>query len=271
MVEERTGTKNRPRGKRGGSSKKITNGLVALSSAAVLTVYTAGYLRTQSAAELFAEDRLPPRVAGAGETASPIEAPAQSVAGGELVARSESAVTFSPPQPIAPPAVPETDDRLSVARAPSTTPEPPAAVPTAVPAPAPAEVATAPPSEPAPPSETPASEAATPAPPEAAPAPAGSAAAPAATPKSQYKDGTYSGWGRSRHGDIEAAVVVQDGRVVSAEITQCLTLYSCSVIATLPSQVISRQNAYVDLISGATVSADAFANAIFRALRASQK
>jgi uncharacterized protein with FMN-binding domain len=65
--------------------------------------------------------------------------------------------------------------------------------------------------------------------------------------------------------------VVQDGRIVSAEITQCLTLYSCSVIAALPPQVLSRQSAYVDLISGATESADAFANAIFRALIASQK
>ena len=35
--------------------------------------------------------------------------------------------------------------------------------------------------------------------------------------------------------------------MVSAEITQCLTAYSCSVIAALPGQVLSRQNAYVDL------------------------
>ena len=105
--------------KRGGSSKKISNSLVALSSAAVLTVYTAGYLRTQSAAELFAEDRLPPRVAGAAETASPTEAPAEAVAGGELVAPSESAVIANPPRPIAPPAGPERliDRALLVRRA----------------------------------------------------------------------------------------------------------------------------------------------------------
>ena len=65
--------------------------------------------------------------------------------------------------------------------------------------------------------------------------------------------------------------MVVDGRVVSAEITQCLTAYSCSVISALPGQVLSRQNAYVDLVSGATESADAFANAIYRGLRASQK
>ena len=85
------------------------------------------------------------------------------------------------------------------------------------------------------------------------------------------KDGTYSGWGYSRHGDIQAAIVVQDGRVISAEITQCLTRYSCDVIDMLPAQVISRQNAFVDLISGATESANAYSNAIFRALVSSKK
>jgi uncharacterized protein with FMN-binding domain len=96
-------------------------------------------------------------------------------------------------------------------------------------------------------------------------------AAPAPRKEGQLKDGTYTGWGYSRHGDIQAAVVVQDGRVVSAEITQCLTRYSCDVIDMLPAQVISRQNAFVDLISGATESANAYSNAIFRALISSKK
>jgi uncharacterized protein with FMN-binding domain len=126
---------------------------------------------------------------------------------------------------------------------------------------APAEEPTAPPS---PPPTT-----------DPAPAVADSAKAeppaPPAARESKFKDGTYKGWGYSRHGDIEAAVVIQDGRVVSAEITQCLTRYSCSVIDALPPQVISRQNAFVDLISGATESANAYSNAIFRALVASQK
>ena len=37
----------------GGSNKKVANGLVALSSAAVLAVYAAGYTRTRSAARQF--------------------------------------------------------------------------------------------------------------------------------------------------------------------------------------------------------------------------
>src|SRR5688500_7997220 len=84
MVKERTGTKNRPRGKRSGSSKKIANGLVALSSAAVLTVYTAGYLRTRSAAELFAADGEQRRMANpsAADATSSIAVPSQSVGSG---------------------------------------------------------------------------------------------------------------------------------------------------------------------------------------------
>ena len=267
--------------KRGGSSKKISNSLVALSSAAVLTVYTAGYLRTQSAAELFAEDRLPRRLAGAVEPASPTEAPAQAVAGGELVAPPEPAVASSPPQLLAPPAVPETVDRPSVARAPSATQETPAAVPAPVPAPAPDDVAPAPleaAAAPAPPSEAPVAPPDAPAPePTSAPAPAASVAAtapPSAPPaprKKKYSNGTYSGWGTSRHGNILATVVVLDGEIISAEIARCETQYSCAILDALPGQVLSRQSAYVDLVSGATESADAFANAIFRALLSAQK
>ena len=42
----------------------------------------------------------------------------------------------------------------------------------------------------------------------------------------------YSGWGTSRHGDIQATVVIEGGRIASAVITQCLTRYSCSWVAT---------------------------------------
>src|SRR5271166_4818472 len=56
---KRTGKVARPHGGRStidrmahnGSNKKVANGLVALSSAAVLAVYAAGYSRTRSAAD----------------------------------------------------------------------------------------------------------------------------------------------------------------------------------------------------------------------------
>jgi hypothetical protein len=47
-----------------GSNKKVANSLVALSGAAVLAVYSAGFVRTRSAAnrfELMAADRMPAR------------------------------------------------------------------------------------------------------------------------------------------------------------------------------------------------------------------
>jgi len=103
------------------------------------------------------------------------------------------------------------------------------------------------------------------------------AAAPAAQPRIQYKDGTYLGWGTSRHGDIQASVEIASGKITSAAIVQCLTRYSCSWISPrtpgtgspefdLPGQVVTRQSAKVDYVSGATESSDAFFQAISQAL-----
>jgi len=73
--------------------------------------------------------------------------------------------------------------------------------------------------------------------------PVESAPAPA---KPAWKDGVYTGWGYSRHGNIEAAVVIESGRIASATISQCRTRYSCSVIDKLPPQVAQRQGPEVD-------------------------
>jgi len=81
-----------------------------------------------------------------------------------------------------------------------------------------------------------------------------------------YKDGTYTGTGTSRHGNITASVVVQGGKIVSADITQCGTRYPCSDIASLPGQVVARQSAPVNLVSGATDSSHAYQGAIQNAL-----
>jgi uncharacterized protein with FMN-binding domain len=80
------------------------------------------------------------------------------------------------------------------------------------------------------------------------------------------KDGTYYGWGSSRHGDIQAAVVIESGRIASATIAQCLTRYSCSVIDKLPPEVAQRQSPEVDYVSGATQSTNAFYYAVVDAL-----
>jgi uncharacterized protein with FMN-binding domain len=81
------------------------------------------------------------------------------------------------------------------------------------------------------------------------------------------KDGIYKGWGTSRHGDIEASVEIKNGRIAEASISQCLTRYSCSWIAMLPDQVVARQSAEVDVVSGATQSTNAFYYAVLEALK----
>jgi len=80
------------------------------------------------------------------------------------------------------------------------------------------------------------------------------------------KDGTFLGWGSCRHGDLEACVVIERGRIVAAGISQCFTRYSKNVIAQLPGQVVARQSADVDQISRATESSDAFYEAVIAAL-----
>ena len=75
----------------------------------------------------------------------------------------------------------------------------------------------------------------------------------------------YYGWGYSRHGNIEAKVVVAEGRM-SATISQCLTRYDCGIIGHLPPQVEKRQTPDVDFVSGATESANAFYYAVVSAL-----
>jgi uncharacterized protein with FMN-binding domain len=61
-------------------------------------------------------------------------------------------------------------------------------------------------------------------------------------------------------------VVIEGGRIASASISQCLTRYSCDVIGRLPPQVVQRQSAEVDYVTGATESANAFYYAVLGAL-----
>lgn len=82
-----------------------------------------------------------------------------------------------------------------------------------------------------------------------------------------YKDGMFIGWGTSRHGDIQATVMIKEGKIVGAVISECLTQYSCSWISMLPQQVLDRQSAEVDFVSGATQSTNAFYYAVLNALK----
>lgn len=257
------------------SGGKLKLSLTALSSAAVLAIYSAGFMRTRAAAEKFAADEPIPnrpagpivpgasvaRSGGPGPRLTPA-APAPAT----IAPEPASASTASMPRPVEPAAKPSSAATPAepAAKAVEAKAEPivapTAASPnTAVPAASPVVPASTPPVAPA---ET------APAPAPAAPVAAAAApTVPAAPPKPVYKDGSYTGWGTSRHGDIEAKVTVVDGKIQAAVINQCWTQYSCSWIAPLPPQVAQRQSAEVDYVSGATQSTYAFYYAVIEALK----
>ncbi len=81
-----------------------------------------------------------------------------------------------------------------------------------------------------------------------------------------YRDGSYVAIGTSRHGPIEARVVVKDGKIASAAVSRCGTRYPCSDVNPLIKQVLSRQSAPVDYVSGATDSSKAYTEAVKNAL-----
>jgi uncharacterized protein with FMN-binding domain len=96
--------------------------------------------------------------------------------------------------------------------------------------------------------------------------PAASSGAPAQTQASTYKDGTYTGSGTSRRGGVDVQLTIQDSRITNVTITRVTTQYPVSRIASLPAEVIARQSAQVDRISGATYSVQAFQQAVQQAL-----
>ena len=99
-------------------------------------------------------------------------------------------------------------------------------------------------------------------------APAGAAAAAAgqAALGSTFQDGTFQGRGTSRRGDVGVAVTIQGGRIANVKITGATTQYPVSRIAALPGEVVARQSAQIDRVSGATYSAQAFQQAVQQAL-----
>jgi uncharacterized protein with FMN-binding domain len=203
--------------------KKVANSIVALSSAAIVSVYGLGYLHTQAAeARLttnIAAENTPVAIATAAPTATTAPVPTAT-----------QMPAFNTPF-LNPTATIAASSRTGIAQ---NTP-----TPTASPAPIAAAATVAPPATKAP------TKAAT---------------------TAAYKDGSYTGTGSSRHGSIAATVVIQGGKIVSANITQCGTRYPCSQISSLPGEVVSRQSSKIDFVSGATDSSTAYEGAIASAL-----
>jgi uncharacterized protein with FMN-binding domain len=217
------------------SKKRGSINLTALGSAAVMAVYAAGYLRTRPAAQRYdGSDSQRRPVAG---VTRPVSIDTVRLMDTVLADTLRAAVVVAPPIKKKPIAVPTIDTSKSTrsdsapAHAPTDTT--PVAVASAVPT---------------------------------TPPPAPDTARTTVDSVKVLKDGTYTGWGTSRHGDIQAAVEIKAGRIVNAYITQCLTRYSCSRIAAIIPQVVTRQSAEVDYVSGATQSTDAFYYAIVEAL-----
>jgi uncharacterized protein with FMN-binding domain len=252
-----------------GSNKKAANNLVSASCAAVLAVYVAGYARTQSAANRFSARVAERRAAihSQSQNSSPITeaAPKPSDAATHIDSQASTETVSTDPGRDA---LFKANPIASAEPIPTTANAPGGAVElrdshTVSPAETPAPIS------PAPVFGIPDAAPVANAPAEPPPAPAAEHrpnVAAAEPPAPIWKDGTYTGWGYSRHGDIEAAVVIEGGRIASATISQCRTRYSCSVIDRLPPQVAQRQSPDVDYVSGATQSADAFYGAVLAAL-----
>ncbi|MBV8719630.1 MAG: FMN-binding protein [Chloroflexi bacterium] len=101
--------------------------------------------------------------------------------------------------------------------------------------------------------------------PRAVPTPQ-TASPPAAQTQGQFKDGTYSGQGTSRRGDVWVSVQIQGGQIANVTITRSTLQYPLRDIANLPSEVVQRQSAQVDIVSRATYSSQAFRGAVTQAL-----
>jgi uncharacterized protein with FMN-binding domain len=232
-----------------------SSNLVALGSAAVLTVYGAGYMKTQAAAQRFAEEDAarsrprPSQLVAVSQAAEPAPVVDTTVVRGVVQPRTNAAVSSN-----------EADSSRSKA--------PLVAEPATVAAPAAMKGAA---SEPAP---GPAVPAVTPERAVAAPAKVDSVAVAAAQradsvekAKPQLRDGSYMGYGTSRHGDVEATIEIKGGRIVFAFISRCLTQYPCSLMDHLLPQVLARQSIEVDYVSGATQSVNALYYALGEALQ----
>lgn len=101
----------------------------------------------------------------------------------------------------------------------------------------------------------------------AAPAPASSGATQT---QGAFKDGTYTGQGTSRRGDLWVSVQVEGGRISNVSITKTTLQYPLRDIANLPGEVVQRQSAQVDMVSRATYSSQAFRGAVTQALSAAK-
>lgn len=101
------------------------------------------------------------------------------------------------------------------------------------------------------------------------PAPPATSGSPTPTPGAKalmYRDGTFMGIGSTRIGSVEVAVTIKSDKILDVQITRSSTRYPVSYISKLPQEVVARQGALVDVVSGATLSTMSFQSAVRQAL-----
>jgi uncharacterized protein with FMN-binding domain len=81
-----------------------------------------------------------------------------------------------------------------------------------------------------------------------------------------YADGTYSGTGTSRFGNVTVSVTIAGGAISNVQIIKVTTSFPVSRIASLPAQVLQKQSASVNSVTGATYSSAAFKQGVTQAL-----
>jgi uncharacterized protein with FMN-binding domain len=103
---------------------------------------------------------------------------------------------------------------------------------------------------------------------ESSPSP--SSPSPISQTKSLYKEGTFTGSGSNRRGSIQVAVTIKNDKITDVTFSDFAMHYSIDDVLGLPNEVLQKQSAQVDNVSGATYSTQAFQDAVQEALSQAQ-
>jgi uncharacterized protein with FMN-binding domain len=236
-------------------SDRPKNNLLALGSAAVIAVYAAGYVRTKPAAAKLAEDTEARRRRQPAEERSV----APLVKAPSVKPLADSAKKTTIPQKVAAATKPRTakSDAQKLMDDPESAKAESLAIAAAREEKERPTKFVVPPLNYVPPTQQAAASV-----PE--PLTAADSAKPGFPP---WRDGTFFGWGTSRHGDIKVGIEIRGGAIARAFISECHTRYSCSWVAHLPRQVVDRQSPNTDFVTSATESANAFYYGVVEALK----
>jgi len=245
---------------------KMDHKMVALCAAAIGIIYSAGYVVTETS--VLAQDS-PPAIASTQQTS-------KVSAEDTTTPKSQDISDLKVPATTAPTAKAQEVSKVTVPATTTATPQAQAVANVPAPAPAPAPAATTPQAQDVPNVTVPVANTSTvntqivpdtTAPIQKAPSTPVSSTPSTATTQGKYRDGTYIGQGSSQIGALVVSVTVKQGKIVSCVITKCSTRYSISSIdPVLPNEVLARQSGNIDIVSGATKSAQVFKVAIQDAL-----